>query len=109
MKTSAYRSTTFVIRAPVEGLSSQRAHEVLERVAVAAHFARHDTTYVRVRFEGNGKAVAYWDDDTESGVVMIGDEIEDLDSFDPPWPDWSVRVDELGSELADLGPAEQSA
>jgi hypothetical protein len=40
---------------------------------------------------------------------MIGDEIEDLDSFDPPWPDWSVRVDELGSELADLGPTEQSA
>jgi hypothetical protein len=109
VKTSGYQSTTFVIRALVEGLSSQRAHEVLERVAVAAYFARHDTTYVRVRFEGNGKAVAYWDEDTESGVVMIGDEIEDLDSFDPPWPDWSVRVDELGSELADLGPAKQSA
>lgn len=108
-KTSGYQSTTFVIGIPVEGLSVQRAHEVLERVAVAAHFERHDTTYIRVRFEGNGKAVAYWDDDTESGVVMIGDEIEDLDSFDPPWPDWSVRVDELGSELADLGPAKQSA
>ena len=108
-KTSGYLSTTFVIGTPVEGLSVQRAHEVLERVAVAAHFARHDTTYVRARFEGNGKAVAYWDDDTESGLVMINDEIEDLDSFDPPWPDWSVRVDDLESQLADLGPAEQSA
>ena len=82
---------------------------MLERVAVAAYFARHDTTYVRARFEGNGKAVAYWDEDTESGVVMIDDEIQDLDSFNPPWPDWSVRVDELESELADLGTVEQSA
>ena len=108
-KTSGYQSTTFVVGTPVDGLSVQRAHEVLERVAVAAYFARHDTTYVRVRFEGNGKAVAYWDEDTESGVVMIDDEIEDLDSFDPPWPDWTVRVDEVESELTELGPAEESA
>ena len=103
-KTFGYRSTTFVIGTPVAGLSVQRAHEVLERVAVGAYFARHDTTYVRARFQGNGKAVAYWDEDTKSGLVMIGDGIEDLDSFDPPWPDWSVRVHELESELADLGP-----
>ena len=49
-KTSGYRSTTFAIGTPVEGLSVQSAHEVLERVAVAAYFARHDTTYVRARF-----------------------------------------------------------
>jgi hypothetical protein len=108
-KTSGYRSTTFVIRTAVEGLSVQRARGILERVAVAAYFARHDPTYVRARFEGNGKAVAYWDEDTESGVIMIEDEIEDLDSFDPARPDWSVRVDELESELTHLGPAEQSA
>ena len=108
-KTSGYRSTTFVIGTPVEGLSVKRAHEVLERVAVAAYFARHDTTYVRARFEGNGKAVAYWDQDTESGVVMIDDEAEDLDSFNPPWPDWSIQVDELESQLTDLSPAKQSA
>jgi hypothetical protein len=108
-KTSGYQATTFVIKAPVEGLAVQRAHEVLERVAVAAYFAHHDTTYVRARFEGNGKAVAYWDEDIESGIVMIDDEIQDLDSFNPPWPDWNVRVDELESELANLSPAEQSA
>jgi hypothetical protein len=108
-KTSGYRSTTFVIRTRVKGLTVQRAHEVLERVAVATYFARHDTTYVRARFEGNGKAVVYWDQDTESGVVMIDDEIEDLDSFNPLWPDWRVRVDELESQLAELSPAMQSA
>lgn len=109
VKTSGYRSTTFVIRTPVDNLTVQRAHEVLERVAVAAYFARHDTTYVRARFEGNGKAVAYWDQDTESGVVMVDDEIEDLRSFHAAWPDWRVRVDELESQLADLSPAVQSA
>ena len=40
---------------------------------------------------------------------MIDDQIEDLDSFNPPWPDWRVRVDELESELADFSRAEQSA
>ncbi len=108
-KTFGYRSTTFVISTPVEGLSIQHAHEVLERVGVAAYFARHDPTYVRARFEGNGKAVAYWDEDTKSGVVMVDDQIEDLDSFNPPWPDWRVRVDELAAELAELSPTEQSA
>ena len=56
------------------------------------------TTYVRARFEGNGKAVAYWDQDTESGVVMVDDEIEDLHSFHAAWPDWRIRVDELESQ-----------
>jgi len=108
-KTAEYRSTTFVIRTPIKGLSVQRAQDVLERVAAAACFARHDTTYVRVRFEGNGKAVAYWDEHAKVGVVKVDDEIEDLESFSPRWPDWSVRVDELESQLADLSPAKQSA
>jgi hypothetical protein len=104
-----YRSTTFVISAAVNGLSIRRAHEVLERVAVAAYFASHDTTYIRARFEGNGKAVAYWDDNAKSGIARVGDEVEELDTFRPLWPDWSARVDELESELAHLGPTEQSA
>ena len=108
-KTSRYQSMTFVIGSPVKGLSVQRGRELLERVAVAVYLAGHDTTYVRVRFAGNGKAVAYWDEDTKSGVVMIDDEIEDLDSLNPPWPAWCVRVGELESELAGRGPAEQSA
>jgi hypothetical protein len=108
-KTARHQSTTFVIRTPVEHLSVRRAREMLERVAVAAYFARHDTSYIRARFEGNGKAVAYWDEEAGSGVVMVGDEIEDLGSLSPLWPDWSVRVDELESQLTGLGPAKQSA
>jgi hypothetical protein len=108
-KTSRYQSMTFVINSPVKGLSVQRGRELLERVAVAAYLAGHDTTYVRVRFAGNGRAVAYWDEDTKSGVVMVDEEIEDLDSLNPPWPAWCVRVGKLESELAGRGPAEQSA
>jgi len=104
-----YQATTFVIRAPVEGLSARLAHEILERVAVAAHFARQDTTYVRACFEGNGKAVAYWDENAKSGLVMINDQIEDLDSLNLPWPYWRVQVDWLGSQLGGLGTAELSA
>jgi hypothetical protein len=93
----------------MEGLSARRAREMLGRVRIAAYYAGHDTTYVRARFEGNGKAVAYWDEDTKSGVVRIDDEIEEFDSLDPPWPDWYVRVGELESEVAHRGPAERSA
>ncbi len=108
-RTSGYRSTTFVIRTLVEGLSVQLAHEMLERVAAAAYFARRDTSYIRARFEGNGKAVAYWDEDTRSGVIMIDDEIEDLDSFNPLWPEWSLRANQLEAEFADDSLADQSA
>jgi len=108
-KAAGYHATTFIISAPVNDLSIQRAQELLERVAAAAWFAQHDTTYVRVRFEGNGKAVAYWDDDTHSGVIMVGDQIEDMDSFTPAWPDWILRVDELHAELAGRSTAGLSA
>jgi hypothetical protein len=108
-KAAGYHATTFIISAPVDDLSIQRAQELLERVAVAAWLAQHDTTYVRARFEGNGKAVAYWDDDTHSGVIMVDDQIEDLDSFTPAWPDWILRVDELHAELAGHSTAGLSA
>jgi cysteinyl-tRNA synthetase len=53
---------------------------------VAAYFPHHeDTIHVRACFEGNGKAAAYWDMHTKSGVVMVDDEIEDFNSFDTPW------------------------
>ncbi|TVY98984.1 hypothetical protein EAS64_42540 [Trebonia kvetii] len=105
-----YQSTTFVITTPIEDLSVQRARELLERVAVAASFSRHDATYVRIRFEGNGKAVAYWDADARYGLVRIDDDTEeDLESFAPAWPDWQARANELQAEIADRSPAAQSA
>lgn len=63
----------------------------------------------RVRFEGDGKAVAYWDMYSRTNLVMIDEKIDDLDSFQPLWPDWSVRVDELEAELADLVPMQHGA
>ena len=97
-----------MIRKPVDGLSIQSAHRLVERAAVAAYYAGHDATYVRVRFEGNGKAVGFWDPEAESGVVMIGDEVVDFETFEPPWPEWSVRVEELEVELGVI-PASRSA
>ena len=97
-----YQADTFVIGVHVDGLTPERARELLERVAVAAYYAGHDGAYVRLRFEGNGKAVAFWDDDAGSGVVMIDDEIE-FASFDPPWPDWSIRLDQLDAVLRSGG------
>jgi hypothetical protein len=77
---------------------------------VAACLAGHDTTYARVRFEGNGKAVAYWDANARYGLVMIDDKTEkNLESFAPAWPDWHARVDELQAELTGNGSAELSA
>lgn len=92
------RSKTFVLTAVVD-LTPGRAREMLGRVLVAAHYAGQDGVYHRIRFEGNGKAVAFWDEDAGTGVVLIGDDVEDLESIDPPWPAWAVKIDELASDL----------
>jgi hypothetical protein len=93
------QSNTFVLRTTVDDLTPDRAHEMLGRVAVASYYAGHDGAYYRIRFEGNGRAVAFWDEEAGTGVVMIGDADQDLDSIDPPWPAWSDRIDDLRSEL----------
>jgi len=72
---------------------------LLERAIVAAHYGRHDCEYVRVRFEGNGKSVVFWDAASESGLVRIDDEVVELQALEPQWPRWSVRVKELEAEL----------
>ncbi len=94
-----YLSNTFVLSTVVDGLTPDRAQEMLGRVAVGAYYAGYDGAYFRIRFQGNGKAVALWDEDAGTGVVMIGDDVEDLDSIDPPWPAWALRVDELETQL----------
>ena len=60
------------------------------RVAVAAHYAGHDGAYVRLRFEGNGKSVAFWDADACRGMVMIEDQMHPLDEIAPTWCDGSA-------------------
>ena len=93
------KSKTFVLTAAVVDLTPDRAQEMLGRVVVAAHYAGHGGAYHRIRFEGNGKAVAFWDVGAGTGVVLIGDDVEDLESIDPPWPAWAVKIDELASDL----------
>ena len=94
-----YESTTLVITSVVDGLTPQLAVEMLGRVAVAAYYAGHTGSYWRIRFEGNGSSVAFWDGDSHSGVVLVDGEDQDFDSIDPPWPAWALKVEELESEL----------
>lgn len=100
-----FQSMTLVITTTVEGLAPDLAQEMLGRVAVAAYYAGLDTNYVRIRFEGNGMAVALWDDDAGSGSVMVANDDQDIESIDPPWPTWSKRIDELAAELTDRSTA----
>lgn len=83
----------------VDGLTPELAVEMLGRVAVAAYYAGHPGSYWRIRFEGNGLSVAFWDDDSQSGVVLVDGDAQDFDSIDPPWPEWALKSDELESEL----------
>lgn len=96
-----YQAKTFVLTAPVADLKAGRAQEILGRVAVAAYYAEHNSAYCRVRFEGNGKDVAFWDDEARSGVVMVDDHDQDLDWIEPPWPAWAAKVEELESALTE--------
>ena len=95
----SYRATTFVISSRIPGLTSDLAQRILERVAVAAFYAGHDADYCRVRFEGNGRSVAFWDKQTQSGVVLVGDDDQDINVFSPAWPDWSIRLAEIEGEI----------
>ncbi|MFI6678739.1 hypothetical protein [Kribbella sp. NPDC050470] len=94
-----HQSTTFVVTTPVDDLTLDRAQEMLGRVATAAYYAGYDNTYFRIRFSGNGRAVAFWDEDARDGVVMVNDDEHDLEWIDPPWPAWAMKLDDLASAL----------
>ena len=49
---------------------------------------------------GKRKSVAFWDDEAGRGVVMIENEVHPLNGLDPPWPQWTLRVDDLNEDLA---------
>lgn len=94
-----YDTITFVVASTVDGLTRALATELLGRVVVAASFAGHPGSYWRIRFEGNGSSVAFWDGDAQDGVVMVDGKDEDLDVLAVPWPMWVRRVDVLRAEL----------
>ncbi|MFG2091779.1 hypothetical protein [Spirillospora sp. NPDC048824] len=93
------KTDVLVVREHVPDLGSDDVRATLGRLAVARHLAGLDHSYLRVRFEGNGRNVGIWDEDGDEWklLIQIGDEeIEGLD-LDPPWPDWLLVLDELQS------------
>lgn len=94
-----YDATTLVVTETLPGLTPALATEMLGRVVVAASFAGHPGEYWRIRFEGNGSAVAFWDADAEDGIVMVDGDDEDLDALAVPWPSWMSKVELLREEL----------
>jgi hypothetical protein len=62
---------------------------------VAAHLAGLPTVYLRIRFEGNGSDVGLWDVDASEGVAMVNRDDQEIESFEPPWPAWLLRLEEL--------------
>jgi hypothetical protein len=99
-----YDSVTFVISETVERLTPEVAIELLGRVAVAAFFAGHPSSYRRIRFEGNGRSVAFWDGDAQNGVVMVDGDVKDLAALDIPWPSWLRKERLMRAELAQRSP-----
>jgi|GEM_PF-2676053 len=91
------RVHAFTVMSPIANLTHSLACEMLGHVAVASHYAGHEETYFRIRFEGNDKAIAFWDDTTESGVIWLGGDESPLkiDSITKPWPAWAIRVEQL--------------
>lgn len=91
------KADVLVIREHVPGLSSDDVRATLGRLALARRLAGLDYSYLRIRFEGNGRDVGIWDEggDEWKLLIQIGDEeIEGL-ALDPPWPDWLFVLDEL--------------
>ena len=99
-----YDSVTFVISEALERLTPEVAIELLGRVAVAAFFGGHPSSYRRIRFEGNGRSVAFWDGDAQYGVVMVDGDVKDLAALDIPWPSWLRKVELMRAELAQRSP-----
>lgn len=94
-----YDTTTFVVTSTLPGLTPALATEMLGRVVVAASFADHPGAYWRIRFEGNGSSVAFWDADAQDGVVMVDGDDEEIEALEVPWPSWMSKVELLRHEL----------
>jgi hypothetical protein len=97
--TVEYRSNVLEVLAPVSSLTHDEAHRALERLAVATFLGRRDRSYLRIRFAGNGSDVAYWDSQAERGVVMVQQDDREIDTLDPPWPDWLIKLEQISDGI----------
>ena len=43
------------------------------------------------------------DNELQAGVAFIGDDVTGIDSLEPPWPAWSMRSDDLLTEMQIAG------
>jgi hypothetical protein len=83
-----------VVHTPVAALTPAAVHEALERLAVASYLGGWNIAdYLRIRFEGNGKDVGFWDDQAGMAVVLVNGETYDFQTFNPPWPEWLCHIE----------------
>ena len=94
----SHLESVLVINRQVENLTSDLAREAVERLAVASYLGDLRLDYFRVRFEQNGRDVAFWDAECNEGNTWIGGDNEEIEGFDPQWPTWLLRLQELSSQ-----------
>lgn len=94
--TVSLRAEILVVRPTIPDLTTDQAREVLERMAVARYLKGEPGDYLRVRFVGNGADVGIWDEELENGLIVVigNDEVQSAE-FNPPWPTWLERLEEL--------------
>ncbi|WP_114201977.1 hypothetical protein [Janibacter anophelis] len=94
-RSAPYRAEILTVHDPIPGLNHEQVAEALERLWVASVQGDNYTDYVRIRFAGNERAMAYWDSVTQEGVTLINGEIRDITDFDPPWPQWWLHLEHV--------------
>lgn len=102
---ATYRAHVLEVLSPVASLGHDQAQRALERVTVAAHLGGFDDWYIRIRFAGNGSDVAFWDWETESGIVMVDGDDREINSLEPRWPAWLSKLEDVTRAVEVLPPA----
>ena len=92
---SRIRANVLAVHANVPELTHELVTGALERLAVAAYLAGLPAGYLRIRFEGNGTDVGFWDVDSSEGVAMVKRDDQKIEAFEPSWPEWLLRLEEL--------------
>jgi hypothetical protein len=95
---SRIRANVLAVHSTVPNLTHEVVREALERLAVAGYLAGIPTDYLRIRFEGNGRDVGFWDSGASEGITMVDRDDQVIESFDPFWPGWLLRIEELMRE-----------
>jgi hypothetical protein len=98
-KKREYQVETLIVSRSLDDLDHDAIRAALERFAVATYLAREEEDYWRIRFAGNGSDVGYWDAALGIGLTDVDGDDQDFDEFDPAWPKWLLRLENLQSEV----------